>query len=521
MNTKDIDEANNARDDADLEALLQGRGELAEMLRSIPQAQASPELDAAILAHAESALRGRAASAAPAANDPGPEQSAKRPVSFVARWRVPLGLAASLMLGLHLAMMYQSNQESFEAAANHAPMAAAPASPPARSTEVATTQPSASGSDAISPSAPVAVRADSTATAPGTAVQSAATAAATAPSQESRAAAAVQAPPQLAKMKQSAKPADKFVPEPAERDRAVAASGAGSPAMPSAASPSQRVAAPHTAADNAPSNAADTAANTLPRSGATISSPAPQKGDALAERAQAAKLEKSSAPVLAEASNAIRGRSEAHEPFVVADAAGASRPPSPIARPSVPTAASARISAYSPERAAEPQAQMGGLAAAPSAGQDFGRTAGLATKEAVARRKDGTDAVAPPPPAVAANLPQADMPDAKAGRAAVQTADSRQAVAAAAPASPPAAAASTTNLRGTPSRPNAFPAEADSGSAVPEKAASWLIRIEKLLKDDKRKEALEEWKKFRKAYPDYQVATPLRTQMSEMEKRAE
>lgn len=56
-------------------------------------------------------------------------------------------------------------------------------------------------------------------------------------------------------------------------------------------------------------------------------------------------------------------------------------------------------------------------------------------------------------------------------------------------------------------------------ASPPEAPQSWLTRIEKLLKEDKKKEALEEWNKFRKAYPEYSVRKELADQIDALKKQ--
>lgn len=40
-------------------------------------------------------------------------------------------------------------------------------------------------------------------------------------------------------------------------------------------------------------------------------------------------------------------------------------------------------------------------------------------------------------------------------------------------------------------------------------AEAWLVKIERLLKENERPQALAEWQKFRAAYPDYPVPDKL------------
>jgi hypothetical protein len=89
--------------DEEFEALLQGRGELADMLRAVPQPEPSAELDAAILAVAQAALQPSTAATPAAANDPTiPEGGKRKRVGLAQRWKIPLAFAASAVLALHM-----------------------------------------------------------------------------------------------------------------------------------------------------------------------------------------------------------------------------------------------------------------------------------------------------------------------------------------------------------------------------------------------------------------------------------
>jgi hypothetical protein len=119
-------------DDAEFEDFLQGRGGLAQNLRDLPQPEPSAELDAAILAAAKAELENHPV-ATVAANDDTLHASNPPPRSFLRRWRVPLGVAASLLVTVQLVRM-QSADESFTANTPPAPAsmpAAAPAPEPA------------------------------------------------------------------------------------------------------------------------------------------------------------------------------------------------------------------------------------------------------------------------------------------------------------------------------------------------------------------------------------------------------
>lgn len=109
-------------DDAGFEAFLRGEGELADLLHAMPQPDASSQLEAAIMADAQAALARPPVTAGVAANDP---VIASAPV-FLARWKIPLGLAASILLALPLLMQQRGQSPSRE---NAIVVAAAPASP--------------------------------------------------------------------------------------------------------------------------------------------------------------------------------------------------------------------------------------------------------------------------------------------------------------------------------------------------------------------------------------------------------
>lgn len=84
--------------------------ELTALLASLPQPSPSGELDAAILADAETALATPVAvipvAKAMAANDSADGAvrtlPAKKPIDYLTRWRIPLGLAAAVLLTFNL-----------------------------------------------------------------------------------------------------------------------------------------------------------------------------------------------------------------------------------------------------------------------------------------------------------------------------------------------------------------------------------------------------------------------------------
>jgi len=83
----------------EFEAFLRGEDDLAALLQDLPQFAPSAKLDAAILADAERAIARSKRPLPAAANDAIVPESARIPrPSFASRWKLPLGLAASLLL---------------------------------------------------------------------------------------------------------------------------------------------------------------------------------------------------------------------------------------------------------------------------------------------------------------------------------------------------------------------------------------------------------------------------------------
>jgi len=123
----------NQHDDAEFELFLQGSDELASKLKALGELVDSPgpsaELDATILATIERELEQEASAAyltpTGAANDPiAPEVAGMQPLShhsnsWMTRWRVPLGLAAGLFLGVLLHRSLRS-EDPLESIARHA-----------------------------------------------------------------------------------------------------------------------------------------------------------------------------------------------------------------------------------------------------------------------------------------------------------------------------------------------------------------------------------------------------------------
>lgn len=91
-------------DDARFDAFLRGEGELARRLQAMPQPSPSAELDAAILGKVGASM---APVAREAANDPvapGPRQR-----GLGLRWRVPAGIAATVLVGLFARQSYETS----------------------------------------------------------------------------------------------------------------------------------------------------------------------------------------------------------------------------------------------------------------------------------------------------------------------------------------------------------------------------------------------------------------------------
>jgi hypothetical protein len=109
----------NQYDDAELALFLQGKDELSHQLKALQQPMPSAALDAAILAKIEAALADEREPKA-AANDPvGPcagVTPAVRKPSFTARWRLPAGLAASVLIGVLLHRGFRSEFSSISVA---------------------------------------------------------------------------------------------------------------------------------------------------------------------------------------------------------------------------------------------------------------------------------------------------------------------------------------------------------------------------------------------------------------------
>jgi hypothetical protein len=122
----------NLHDDAEFDAFLKGEGALAESLQAMAQPAPTAALDAAILARAQELMRAEQQPRA-AANDPAPAGEPRLAPSFMMRMRVPVVLAASVLLSVMTIQLWQT-----EPALNRpvvaemiiAPAAAPPPEPP-------------------------------------------------------------------------------------------------------------------------------------------------------------------------------------------------------------------------------------------------------------------------------------------------------------------------------------------------------------------------------------------------------
>lgn len=111
MTSKDIHD-----DDAEFDDFLLGKGELSNLLQALPQPGASAKLDERILRDIEARLATPAVPApAPAAANDAASHPEQRPApGFFARWRTPLGLAATLVLTMSITMTVWRGQNIAE-----------------------------------------------------------------------------------------------------------------------------------------------------------------------------------------------------------------------------------------------------------------------------------------------------------------------------------------------------------------------------------------------------------------------
>ncbi len=101
-------------DDKDFDAFLRREGDLAQRLQELPQAEPSAALDAAILAAAKADLEkaGNLSQPRAAANDAVAGGGQVLAPSFIRRWRIPLGLAASLLVTVQLVRLELTDEQT-------------------------------------------------------------------------------------------------------------------------------------------------------------------------------------------------------------------------------------------------------------------------------------------------------------------------------------------------------------------------------------------------------------------------
>jgi len=135
-------------DDRELDAFLRGEDDLSAQLRGLDQPAPPPELDARIRAQAEAALR----EAAGAANDAEERALVTSPLG---RWRAPLALAATVVIGVSLGLQWDGWREKEAQALSDAVAPELPAVAPAPAPEPVQPPPPAVMQEAL-PAAPVA-----------------------------------------------------------------------------------------------------------------------------------------------------------------------------------------------------------------------------------------------------------------------------------------------------------------------------------------------------------------------------
>ena len=114
--------------DAELDAFLRGEDALSGELQAMQQASPSAELDAAILGRAEAQMARDSRPAA--ANDASDGSASKAPLSRLGlRWRVPAGIAATLMAGVLAHQAWQASVDVDRMAEVPMPAPAQPSAP--------------------------------------------------------------------------------------------------------------------------------------------------------------------------------------------------------------------------------------------------------------------------------------------------------------------------------------------------------------------------------------------------------
>ena len=532
MSTKDIKH----EPDQEFEDFLLGQGDLASLLQSLPQPAPSAELDARILRDAEIALASKATAnisdkhGANAANDPAAQPGQRPPANFFSRWRYPLGLAATLVLTMSVTLSVwrgQSLQETpsvliagearrvngpdtpAPAASTAAqPTSASPASPAAESAAapavVATPAASHPAVPAASPATAVATnRADASpagvppAAAPASRPQIAAIPQPMAePPLAGRAAAGLPAPATSANSQPATSAKDGAVKEEAVKGAAQLADAKTGAAAPSAAAPVELAKSRDAKRDVAtePARLADELAQQ------------PHK--------KAKRMAMDNSPVLAEAASQEKAQAPASSQI---QARGQ------VLALSQENKQMAREDDYANRQASEALAQSRMQQAQHNRAQQMpDKSQNRSQEQTLNRAQEQT-----------LNRAQNQSQESRAmaarahARAEADMADSAPAQVAAAPARtyasppPPPAAAEA-----RPAPANALPGVNTNGvsraepetvritgavhapakpAAPKETPQAWFERIEKFLKDGKRKEALDEWQKFQATHPAFVV----------------
>jgi hypothetical protein len=114
----------------------------------------------------------------------------------------------------------------------------------------------------------------------------------------------------------------------------------------------------------------------------------------------------------------------------------------------------------------------------------------------------------------------ASVPDADAATPPLQIAlaDTQEPALRAAPPAPAPAASAASVLPPVMAVMPAHPAATEANPSNPEKAKAWVALIDELLKADLRQDALAEWGRFRKVYPQYPVPGKLEARIKALQK---
>lgn len=99
--------------DAEFDAFLEGEDALSRELQAMPQAGPSAELDATILGRAQALMAGERR---PAAANDASDGMVSPPPRLGLRWRVPFGIAATLMAGVLAHQAWQASSDANRAA---------------------------------------------------------------------------------------------------------------------------------------------------------------------------------------------------------------------------------------------------------------------------------------------------------------------------------------------------------------------------------------------------------------------